>query len=62
MSPAYYVISAADWSGMLDALSWSYVISLGVVFAAGVDWWGLEDRIRRHLRRRRLRAIRKART
>lgn len=59
--PAIYVIDAAEWNAMASALANIIFLLLAAVYAAGIDWWRLHDLVRLHLRRRRLRAIRRSR-
>lgn len=59
-APSCYVVSATEWGAAGDALAQVIVLLLVCVWAAGVDWWRLGDLIQRHMRRRRLRAIRAA--
>lgn len=59
-APTCYVITARDFQALIDAVLLIPLIVL-VVNAIFRDWFRYEDRIRRFLRRRRIRAIRQAR-
>lgn len=61
MTPACYVISAAQWAEALDALGNAFALVLLLAYLSWLDWWRIELRLRRFLRRRRLARIRAAR-
>lgn len=61
MNPSCYVISAAEFSVLTNAiLHLGWIVAAAFVVAL-VDWHACEWRIRRFLRRRRLQRIRTAR-
>jgi hypothetical protein len=61
VSPACYVIQSADWNAAVESVGHAFGFALLAVYAASRDWLSILDRIQRHRRRLRLRAIRQAR-
>lgn len=61
MTPACYVIGAAEWNAAVESVGYAFLISLAAVWCMSVDWWRVLDRIRRRRRWFRLRSIRQAR-
>lgn len=59
--PACYVIGGSEWDAAVSSVGTAFLLALVVVWAAGVDWFAVSDRLRLHLRRRRLNVIRRAR-
>lgn len=56
--PSCYVIASADWQQATSAVAHAFLLCLFAVWAVGVDWWSWLERLHRHRRALRMRAIR----
>lgn len=61
VDPACYVITASEWEQLVTALAYLALLLPVAGWLVSIDWWRVEDRFRVCRRRRRIRAIRKAR-